>query len=165
MKFFLAGVFALVALASSVFANPEPAPGGRVVIIEQRCQGRTSGTCPSGQLCQQSRDRTYSCVTPQPQGSRRPSVKRSAFCDEGAVACPVVGQLHGFECVQIKTDLEQCGDCAVLGGVDCTALPGVENVACVNGYCRVESCTKGFVFDFRKRTCVSTAFWNVQPEA
>jgi hypothetical protein len=40
-----------------------------------------------------------------PVGSRRPSVKRAAFCEEGAVACPVVGTLHGFECINIKVSI------------------------------------------------------------
>ncbi|GAA5853423.1 hypothetical protein JCM3766R1_005885 [Sporobolomyces carnicolor] len=163
MRSFLISIFGVVALASFVFANPEPVAEPNLI---RQCGGRFMGTCPAHQVCKPAaRQGQYSCQPAQPQGSRRPSVKRSAFCEEGAVACPVPGQLHGFECVQIKTDLEQCGDCAVLGGVDCTALPGVDKVACVNGYCQVDACTKGYVFDFRKRTCVSNAFWKVQPDA
>lgn len=75
----------------------------------------------------------------------------------------------------------------MLGGVDCSNIPGVADVACgessvvasnprevclmllfvdasVNGYCRVEACTSGYIFDFRKRTCVPNSFWNVQPQ-
>ncbi|GAA5878349.1 hypothetical protein JCM16303_002743 [Sporobolomyces ruberrimus] len=170
MRSFIASFFALASLAALVFANPEPAPEPNHVItipVIQRCSGLTYGSCPVGQTCQRpsGRVRTYSCKanTPVPSG-RIQSIKRSAFCDAGAVACPVPGQLHGFECINIKNNLEQCGDCAVLGGVDCSALPGVANVACVEGFCKVEGCTAGFSFDFRKRTCVPSGLWNVQKE-
>ena len=36
-----------------------------------------------------------------------------------------------------QSNLEQCGACASAGGVDCTALPGVEAVGCVAGQCEV----------------------------
>lgn len=142
------------------FADPEPEPYHRA-----RCGGKTLGFCPSGSSCIRGRY-GYSCKAgspaPRPVGpspsARHP--KRSAFCEKDAVACPV--RQGGFECIEIRTNIEQCGDCAVLGGVDCSAIPGVAEVACVNGYCRVDSCTAGYVYDFRKRSCIPNAFWNVQ---
>ncbi|GAA5878431.1 hypothetical protein JCM16303_002772 [Sporobolomyces ruberrimus] len=170
MRSFIASFFALASLAALVFANPEPAPEPHVV-VPKKCFGLTFGSCPAGQTCTtlttnaRTHVKTYGCKPngPVPSG-KLSNPKRSAFCEEGSVACPVPGQLHGFECVNIKNNLEQCGDCAVLGGVDCSALPGVANVACVNGFCRVDGCTAGFVFDFRKRTCVAAGLWNVQKE-
>ncbi|GAA5903789.1 uncharacterized protein JCM6883_001986 [Sporobolomyces salmoneus] len=168
MRSFFVSFFALAALASFVFANPEPVPEpNRVVVVHPvNCGGMQFGVCPARQVCTQGpRQGQFRCLPPAPVPSRRIALaKKSAFCQEGAVACPIMGQLHGFECVHIKTDLEQCGDCAVLGGVDCSSLPGVADVACVNGFCRVEGCTSGFVFDFRKRTCVPSGNWNVQPQ-
>ncbi|GAA5965244.1 hypothetical protein JCM3765_006368 [Sporobolomyces pararoseus] len=142
--------------------EPEPEPYHRA-----RCGGKTLGFCPSNKSCVRGHSGYYCKSGPPPPRPAGPSPsarhhKRSAFCEDDAVACPVKSQLHGFECVQIKTNIEQCGDCAVLGGVDCSALPGVAEVACVNGYCRVDSCTSGYVYDFRKRSCIPNSFWNVQ---
>ncbi|GAA5830617.1 hypothetical protein JCM5353_001312 [Sporobolomyces roseus] len=81
--------------------------------------------------------------------------KRSlSSCTGSTIACPVPGLLHGFDCVDIATDVRQCGDCQVLGGVDCSSLPGVDTVSCRNGFCHVESCENGWSYDFRKRSCV-----------
>ncbi|GAA6062041.1 hypothetical protein JCM10212_005026 [Sporobolomyces blumeae] len=103
---------------------------------------------------------------PTPSGKLHNTWKRSlSSCTDGKVACPVPGILHGFDCVDISSDLEQCGDCAVMGGVDCTNLPGVSGVACVNGYCKVEGCLEGWTYDFRRRTCVRTSsFWAQQQQ-
>ncbi|GAA5886411.1 hypothetical protein JCM16303_002526 [Sporobolomyces ruberrimus] len=174
MRSFVASFFALASLAALVFANPEPAPEPHKPVIIRPppplpCSLWVYGTCPSGQTCQTlsvtPRAKTYGCKpnTPVPSG-KLSHPKRSAFCEENAVACPVPGELHGFECINVSNNLEQCGDCAVLGGVDCSALPGVGNVACVNGACRVDSCISGFAFDFRKRTCVPAGLWNVHKE-
>ncbi|GAA5887521.1 hypothetical protein JCM16303_004231 [Sporobolomyces ruberrimus] len=83
-----------------------------------------------------------------------------ASCTEKQIACPVPGLLHGFDCVDIATDVQQCGDCQALGGVDCTRIPGAGGVSCRNGYCHVESCVEGWAYDFRKRSCVQAPkFW------
>ncbi|GAA5965245.1 hypothetical protein JCM3765_006369 [Sporobolomyces pararoseus] len=195
MRSFLVAVFAL-AFASSTLANPEPEPHvARPPVCKGwtpgwcatglTCQkgsdnkysckppvcgsnyGTVPGTCPTGKSCV-LKGRIYECVAPRPapSGKSNKPWKRSAFCTDDSIACPVKNTLHGFECVDVKSNIEQCGDCAVLGGVDCSALPGVDKVACVNGACRVEGCVSGFVFDFRKRTCVPTSNtgWKIQPD-
>ena len=60
MRFIVINFFALVALASFVFANPEPAPAAVPEPGRARCGGKTSGFCPSGQSCVRS-GRYYSC--------------------------------------------------------------------------------------------------------
>ncbi|KAI5477850.1 hypothetical protein MNV49_005835 [Pseudohyphozyma bogoriensis] len=52
------------------------------------------------------------------------------------------------------TNLEQCGGCAADGGVDCTAIPGVESVGCVDGVCEIWSCAEGFSWDGKTAECV-----------
>ncbi|GAA5957662.1 hypothetical protein JCM3765_001471 [Sporobolomyces pararoseus] len=129
------------------------------------CGGIKMGTCPKGSTCKAGpRSGQYSCVADGPVPSGKIKTKRAAFCAEGSVACPVKGNLHGFECINIKSNIEQCGDCAVLGGVDCSALPGVDSVSCVNGFCKVEACVTGFAFDFRKKSCVPNSMWSVQAD-
>ncbi|GAA5883304.1 hypothetical protein JCM16303_006677 [Sporobolomyces ruberrimus] len=173
MRSFLVTIFALVSFALFVAGNPEPAPepvpepGGR----RAPCKGNTIGFCSTGKSCIRGRQGYYckaGALAAKPAGpsaSARYAKREVAFCHEGTVACPIMrGGLHGgFECVSIQTDIEQCGDCAVLGGTDCTSIPGVADVACVAGFCRVEACASGYVFDFRKRSCVPNSFWQVQP--
>ncbi|GAA5826589.1 hypothetical protein JCM5353_008920 [Sporobolomyces roseus] len=89
--------------------------------------------------------------------------KRSiSSCPDGKIACPVPGLLHGFDCVDIQSDLRQCGDCQVLGGVDCSQLPGTARVNCIKGFCHVDSCLDGYLYDFRKRSCVQAPRFGFQ---
>lgn len=70
-------------------------------------------------------------------------------CPWGQSLCPIPirnGGARGFECIDTSSDLEACGGCPGDGGaVDCSALPHVGVVGCVNGACRVSSCKRGFV--------------------
>ncbi|GAA5903352.1 hypothetical protein JCM8208_001895, partial [Rhodotorula glutinis] len=62
-----------------------------------------------------------------------------SLCPAGRQACALglglgdAGAVGGFECVDTTSALEQCGACAAQGGVDCTALPNVAAVGCVQG--------------------------------
>ncbi|GAA5833506.1 hypothetical protein JCM5353_007945 [Sporobolomyces roseus] len=91
-----------------------------------------------------------------------PSKRSLSECSNGKIACPVPGLLHGFDCVDIRTDLRQCGDCRVLGGVDCSQLPGTARVDCIKGFCHVDSCLDGYLYDFRKRSCVQAPRFGFQ---
>ncbi|GAA5868388.1 hypothetical protein JCM3774_003277 [Rhodotorula dairenensis] len=75
------------------------------------------------------------------------------FCPKGLTACTIGGS-KGFECVDTLTNLEQCGACASSGGVDCTQLPGVASVACVEGSCEVWACEDGLEYDPEQRACL-----------
>ncbi|GAA6060991.1 hypothetical protein JCM10212_000677 [Sporobolomyces blumeae] len=90
----------------------------------------------------------------------RPWKRSIASCAHGMTACPIEGHLNSFSCVDVSSDATQCGDCAFAGGVNCREIEGVAGVACVNGFCRVDSCVDGWAFDFRKRSCVpAPKFW------
>ena len=61
----------------------------------------------------------------------RRSQTSARVCPKSWVACPVYGGTRTeWECVDVAGDLESCGGCATLlhQGVDCTALPGVNDV-------------------------------------
>ncbi|GAA5856230.1 hypothetical protein JCM8547_000831 [Rhodosporidiobolus lusitaniae] len=71
-----------------------------------------------------------------PSGLARRRIPRS-LCP-GQSQCSLGG--GRWECIDVSSNLEQCGACANDQGVDCTALPGVAGVVCVQGTCVVESC-------------------------
>lgn len=54
------------------------------------------------------------------------------------------GDYDAYECVDVQRDLEACGGCPGVDGVDCTSLEGVNDVACVRGECEVRSCERGY---------------------
>ncbi|GAA5876553.1 hypothetical protein JCM16303_003577 [Sporobolomyces ruberrimus] len=76
------------------------------------------------------------------------------LCAAGHQSCAVAGS-SSFECIDTTSSLEQCGGCASQGGVDCTALPGVESVGCSAGVCEVYSCSEGFRWSAQADACVA----------
>lgn len=88
---------------------------------------------PSTQICQSS--------MPVPLVARG-----FTKCSPGLTACPIPN--GGFECIDTSKDLEACGGCPLIdepeAGVDCSSLPGVNEVACIRGECVVESCAPSF---------------------
>ncbi|KAM6500068.1 hypothetical protein JOM56_003082, partial [Amanita muscaria] len=95
-------------------------------------------------------------------------------CPAGHVSCPITslpGSHH--ECVDVNTDLENCGGCAALGlGKVCGKHGnGVRSATCASGVCktrswmsfthllfhslqRTESCKKGFHLDADTGKCI-----------
>ncbi|KAJ6510569.1 hypothetical protein C8R45DRAFT_814680 [Mycena sanguinolenta] len=75
-------------------------------------------------------------------------------CSKGHTACPIPGRgAKSWECIDTQTELESCGGCVYsdfstsllgLAGTDCTAIPGVSDVSCVNGRCVVRKCVSGY---------------------
>ncbi|GAA6027079.1 hypothetical protein JCM8097_006095 [Rhodosporidiobolus ruineniae] len=123
--------------------------------------------CAHGLVCKKTHNgKSKKCTYPKPQPS--PKAKRTLsteerkehLCPKDQTACSLGAGHLGFECIDVQTNLEQCGGCASGGGMDCTQLPGVESVACVNGSCRIGSCSPGHQFNFRKRSCVPTLIIN-----
>ncbi|KAL1410696.1 hypothetical protein Q8F55_001638 [Vanrija albida] len=53
------------------------------------------------------------------------------------------GNYDGFECVDVLHDLESCGGCPGVDGVDCTTIEGASDVSCVLGKCKVHACDEG----------------------
>merc|ERR1711939_476229 len=95
-----------------------------------------------GQTCQ---------VTPT--AAARLRHRRSNLCPSPFSSCSLEGSVRGFECVDTTSNIEQCGACASEGGVDCTALPGVESVGCVAGSCEIWACAEGFAYDAASASC------------
>lgn len=77
------------------------------------------------------------------QPSTKPK-KRShtplGLCPSGLNACPINASSGGYECIDLKDELESCGAC----GNDCTTIKGARDVACVSGKCVVQSCASRF---------------------
>ncbi|TBU34451.1 hypothetical protein BD311DRAFT_649633 [Dichomitus squalens] len=85
---------------------------------------------------------------------RRENLRKRAACEPGMTACGIYGHTNvlgnAWECLDTATDLESCGGCATPldafspRGVDCTAIPGVADVACQAGACAVKRCAPGY---------------------
>ncbi|TDL20478.1 hypothetical protein BD410DRAFT_687907, partial [Rickenella mellea] len=87
----------------------------------------------------------------------------NAKCRDGYTACGVYGgNRKAWECIDTKYDLESCGGCAMPlhshspRGVDCTAIPGVADVACDSGECDVRSCKSGWAISPSGTSCVKS---------
>lgn len=99
------------------------------------------------------------------KGKREAQVKRieeiplPKMCPVGYDACPIptaTGLSADYECIDTTSELESCGGCASLGeGQDCTAIPGVWNVACTRGQCQVSSCAPGFTLSKAEGRCIA----------
>ncbi|KAH8981203.1 hypothetical protein EDB86DRAFT_2813116, partial [Lactarius hatsudake] len=89
----------------------------------------------------------------------------SGSCTEmghGWAACGVFGGgARAWECVDTAHDLESCGGCVLPLtpyspiGQDCTAIPGVADVACHSGECMVRRCLPGYVMSHDGTSCRS----------
>lgn len=80
-------------------------------------------------------------------------------CPAGQTACAVgFREQDGFECIDVDTNIEQCGGCASASGAgvgqDCTAIPNADLVLCEEGSCLVLSCTPGFEPNAKGNLCV-----------
>lgn len=104
----------------------------------------TSGYVACGRQC--INPATQLCVSSLPQPKKR---SLSMKCPLGYDRCAL--PTGGFDCIDVNSDLESCGGCPSYDddddsenarGVDCSVLPGVASVACVQGECRVESCLR-----------------------
>jgi len=116
---------------------------GNFLCVSGVCDGNTGSCFPS--LINASQ---------RAKARRRTLSIRGSRCPASHSACPVAGSRLGFECVDISSNLEQCGGCASTGGVDCTTLPGVEAVGCVSGRCEIWSCDSSSIWDALTASCV-----------
>ncbi|KAF7793465.1 hypothetical protein EIP86_004577 [Pleurotus ostreatoroseus] len=91
--------------------------------------------------------------------------RAEASCDVGYTACGVYGwqgfdSTEAWECIDTMSDLESCGGCTIAfgrnpaRGVDCTAIPGVMDVACAVGSCVVRRCLPGWTVSVDGSYCV-----------
>ncbi|KDN51028.1 hypothetical protein RSAG8_00657, partial [Rhizoctonia solani AG-8 WAC10335] len=70
------------------------------------------------------------------------------------------GLSHARECLKVEEDLESCGGCAYPfspcqgPGVDCSAIPGAEIVACRRGLCDRGDPVHRQLDNLNRRTCM-----------
>jgi len=75
------------------------------------------------------------------------------LCPYGLNACPISTISSNYECVELN-ELENCGGCAIGGvGEDCSAIPHVYGVACVEGRCSIATCAPGYQLDSDSISC------------
>lgn len=109
------------------------------------CSTTTTKRCGTGCIAN-----TATCASGLPQ--KRDLEKKNCplgweVCETGTVGFG--GKSAGWECVNTKSDLESCGGCQQplqgrSAGMDCTAIVGIDGVACVSGVCEINSCLKGY---------------------
>ena len=98
-----------------------------------------SANAPAGQCAFACDDGYKVCGTgcilnsvPCPSTVQRRSTQAVNVCPTGWTSCPVAsGNGVVYECIATDKDLESCGGCSGLrnDGVDCSSLPGVNDVA------------------------------------
>lgn len=111
-------------------------------------------------------------ISPDSPAKHRRSIKQqvtigigAGFCPAGLFACPIQSALGLFpgavndeyECVDFKSDLDNCGGCSSLdpGRYNCRAIPHVSSVACVSGQCVVTACQPGYTPKADTQICAS----------
>ncbi|GAA5998877.1 uncharacterized protein JCM10292_005766 [Rhodotorula paludigena] len=142
---------------------------GNAVCSDRYKEGETCTSdrqgCADGLRCSDSTGKCVQETLPSPRARTRRSVDqhKRALCPAGHAACSVDNKdaapskrdAFAFECVDVSSNLEQCGACALDGGVDCTALPGVAAVGCQAGVCEIWSCETGFEYNAVDAACVA----------
>ncbi|BGP46863.1 hypothetical protein JCM10450v2_002714 [Rhodotorula kratochvilovae] len=135
--------------------------GERVSVVGGSCANDFlfgCGTTPEGQqLFPSAQDASCTCQLSAPSAitrsrNRRSLHERRSLCPASHTACGIDNG-SGFECIDVSANIEQCGACASVGGVDCTQLDHVGAVGCVAGVCEIWSCEDGYTFDAAKGAC------------
>ncbi|GAA5979898.1 hypothetical protein JCM10908_001457 [Rhodotorula pacifica] len=137
------------ALPALVCANRVPLNGD--------CTADPDNSCAPGTMPQVDDDDNCICVsstTPSQRARARERRTLATLCPQGHTACAVS---TGYECIDLTTNLEQCGACAADGGVDCTVIEGVASVGCVDGQCEIWACDDGYLFNSATGECVREA--------
>ncbi|KIJ47899.1 hypothetical protein M422DRAFT_28695 [Sphaerobolus stellatus SS14] len=130
---------------------------------------RATGSYPSGYVKRDTGSYPSGYVKRDQPASPSHYVKRDAewrdsFCPHGWSACRVFNSASAkfdYECVDVRNDLWSCGGCGIPllpddpVGTDCSAIPGVMDVACVSTRCIVSRCKKGFFISEDKSTCLA----------
>ncbi|GAA5905424.1 hypothetical protein JCM5296_003713 [Sporobolomyces johnsonii] len=133
--------------------KPTPGKEGDVCDGSDEC-------CGTGLTCTKNGN-SKKCVRPPTPGPSQKAVapkKRNVVCPASKTACPLSNGRLGYECVDTESNLEQCGGCVSEGGIDCSALPGVDSVSCISGICQIHECADDHTYHFHKRACVPTQF-------
>ncbi|KAN0082598.1 hypothetical protein V8E55_008393 [Tylopilus felleus] len=101
------------------------------------------------------------CTTMAPPSRRKNDPK----CAQGRTLCGVPRATSGaaFQCTDVTCDSYTCGGCIKASpvgssstvGVNCHALPGVEEVSCADGTCVVHRCKSDFTLSASNDGCVA----------
>jgi len=136
------------------YCNPNSGNCDNKVPVGGDCSADPLYSCVSG-VCVTAADGTQSCeITGASQAAKaRRNVRRGSLCPAPYDSCSLPGSKRGFECIDTTSNLEQCGACALDGGVDCTAIAGVDAVGCVSGKCEIWACAEGYAFDASSSSC------------
>ncbi|KAF9451571.1 hypothetical protein P691DRAFT_773008 [Macrolepiota fuliginosa MF-IS2] len=111
------------------------------------------------------------CASPIPrvprneaQAARETSLAEvQSTCQPHETACGVPGRQNAavHECLDVKTATESCGGCLKSSseqsqavGVNCRLIAYVDQVACTEGRCVVETCAAGWVPSAQRGACV-----------
>jgi len=139
---------------ASTYCSPVTAECTAKTPVGGDCSLDPNYSCEAG-VCVTNSDGTQTCqITGASQAARaRRNVRRGNLCPAPYDSCSLPGSKRGFECIDTASNLEQCGACALDGGVDCTAIPGVDAVGCVAGKCEIWACAEGYAFDASSSTC------------
>ncbi|KDR72988.1 hypothetical protein GALMADRAFT_125876, partial [Galerina marginata CBS 339.88] len=98
---------------------------------------------------------------------------RGLKCPKGLTACSIPGRgADSFECVNTLNDLESCGGCMVPSflsysdhdGLDCTAIDGVSDVACVSGKCLIHKCMPGYSLNKTGDCVLDEGYYNYESD-
>ncbi|KAF8743241.1 hypothetical protein RHS02_03165, partial [Rhizoctonia solani] len=133
-----------------------PCPGGSV----PSPNGQTCTTCPrntfsNGDNCSPcpagstSNPGSSSCG---PQPSRRAQPVLGLSCASGQQRCKINAGRGGYECINTLFTLDACGGCPPIegeesdgpSGRDCSEIPNVDQVRCIEGSCEIKSCRSGY---------------------
>ncbi|KAL0947917.1 hypothetical protein HGRIS_010550 [Hohenbuehelia grisea] len=122
------------------------------------------GNFPTSCDCQGTIQPNGQCLqAPCPSGVCERAIRRrrTTLCRKGFSPCGTLGRgAKAYDCVDTQNDLESCGGCTVpfsddeATGVDCSAIPGIADVACIKGGCAVSRCMPGFSVSHDRKSCV-----------
>ncbi|KAF9015723.1 hypothetical protein BDQ17DRAFT_1229861 [Cyathus striatus] len=101
--------------------------------------------------------------------TRRVLQMSGQLCPKELFACPIaeagtllalpsslaVWAAEGYACTDVTADLHDCGGCSALDARhDCFAIPGAQDIACVNSNCEVYSCITDYTLSRKGNHCV-----------
>ncbi|KAI0826601.1 hypothetical protein BC628DRAFT_1410207 [Trametes gibbosa] len=134
--------------------------------IGDTCVCTDSDVCSSLQL---SARKTSSKSRLAKRAVIKTTAEAQATCAVHETVCGKYNEIQsGFQCVDVRTNLEICGGCIVpspfdspkkgsVAGVDCSSIPHVENVSCQAGACAVRSCGDGWTVNKDGTGCIAVA--------
>ncbi|GAA5976930.1 hypothetical protein JCM5350_007498 [Sporobolomyces pararoseus] len=155
--------------------------------ISKHCSAR-SLTCSTPNRPRPGRPQIQFDVPSNPKLNSQPTtvqrvaskiiVPTGSSCPTGFTICPVAqpgGKGFEMACFDTTSSATHCGGCPPIGagfwfgqptspvddpvGMDCTRMTGVASSDCIDGKCRVFSCSANYDFDRSTGTCKPKKYW------